>query len=145
MQINPVPRSLLLICLFIPSIALSQETNLACNLPSGKEWGTLKIDLKQKTIIDKNVFQKAGADYIERWNEKYNREKGKEYKPKTFDADQSATKFIITKVTDEVIIGEDRSLRPYRSIEVNRYTLVMRYPDLPTDEVFKCVKVEKAF
>lgn len=145
MPINRVPRLLILICLFIPSIALSQVTTLVCNLPSGKEWGTLEIDLKQKTIIDINILQKASADYLEAWREKYNQDRGKESSPKTFDANQNATKFKITKATDKTIFGESRSWGHYKTIEINRYNLEMRYPEMPSEDVFKCAKVEKVF
>lgn len=145
MQIKHSLKLLMLVCFLTPATVLSRTINLACNLPSGEEWGTLKIDLKQKTIIDTNILQKASADYLERWKEKYYRERGQDYKTKAYDADKSATKFIITKVTDGAIFGENHSLGNYQSIEVNRYTLVMRYPEMPTNDVFKCAKVEKAF
>lgn len=139
-----IPISLLSLLLILPLPTYAQTTSLACNLPSGKQWGTLKIDLKQKTIIDKNVLQKASADYLERWNEKYYREKGKEYKTQPFDSDKSAVIFKITKINDETIFGESHSLT-YKSIEINRYTLQMKYPEMPSDDIFQCSKIEKAF
>lgn len=140
-----IPISLLSLLLILPLPTYAQTTSLACNLPSGKEWGTLRIDLKQKTIIDKNVLQKASADYLERWNEKYYREKGKDYKTQPFNSDKSATIFKITKINDETIFGEVHSWGHYKTIEVNRYTLQMRYPEMPSDDIFQCSKIEKAF
>lgn len=124
--------------------ANAQVISLACNLPSGKEWGTLQIDMKQKSIIDKNVLQKLSADYIEDWKEKYNQKQGREYTPKTFNADKSSTKFTITKISDESIFGESH-LWGYKSIEINRYTLQMRYPEMPSNDIFQCTKIEKVF
>jgi hypothetical protein len=129
---------------FIPSICFSQSILLNCKTPEGKEWGTLQIDLKQKTIIDKNILQKLGVEYIENWKEKHNQKQGKEYVPKTYDANQSATKFTITKINDQIIFGESYSLG-YRSIEINRYTLQMKYPEMPSNDVFQCSKIEKVF
>lgn len=128
----------------IPAIGYSQNILLNCKTVEGREWGTLQIDIKQKTIIDKNVLQKISAEYLEDWKEKYNRKQGKEYTPKPYDANQYAVKFTITKINDQIILGESNSLS-YKSIEINRYTLQMRYPAMPSENEFKCSKIEKVF
>lgn len=144
MQIKMRSMLLFIALIFFPAIGYSQNILLNCKTPEGKEWGTLLIDLKQKTIIDKNVLQKLSAEYLEDWKEKYNQKQGKEYAPKPYDANQSATKFSITKINDQMIFGESHSLR-YQSIEINRYTLQMKYPEMPSWSEFHCSKAEKAF
>ena len=132
------------ITISIPAIGYSQSVLLNCKTAEGREWGTLQIDIKQKTIIDKNVFQKLSAEYLEDWREKYNQKQGKVYIPKPYDANESATKFTITKLSDQIIFGESHSFS-YKLIEINRYTLQMKYPEMPAGNEFQCSKIEKVF
>ena len=144
MSINMRIKLFFTTLILIPTTCFSQSIFLNCKTLESKEWGTLQIDLKQKTIIDKNILQKLSFEYLEDWKEKYNRNQGKDYTPRSFDPDQSAIKFIITKINDQIIFGESRSLI-YSSIEINRYTLQMKYPEMPSGGEFQCSKVEKAF
>lgn len=137
-------RLLLLVLILIPVITYGQSITLNCKTEGGKDWGTLKIDLKQKTIIDINVSQKFVAQEYEDWLKKYQTERGKVYTPTPFDPDKSADTYKITKITDQIIFGEMNKWG-YKDIEVNRYNLQMRYPSNNWTDSLNCTKVEKAF
>ncbi|MCF8190568.1 MAG: hypothetical protein K9J14_04815 [Polynucleobacter sp.] len=144
MQIKMKLMLFFVVMVTTPVIGHSQGILLNCKTAEGREWGTLQIDIKQKTIIDKNVLQKLSAEYLEDWKEKYNQKQGKVYIPKSYDANEGATKFTITKISDQIIFGESHSLS-YKSIEINRYTLQMKYPEMPPGNEFQCSKIEKGF
>lgn len=138
-------KYLLNLCIaFMPAIASAQVINLVCKTDGGRDWGSIVIDLKKKTIVETNILQKLSAEEYERWLQKYQKEQGKAYTPIPFDPVKSAARFNITKSTDEIIYGESHSWT-FTDIEINRYSLQMRYPSSPGYDRFQCSKIEKAF
>jgi len=137
-------KTFLFTLLLLPVMTYGQTISLICKTEGGKDWGTLKIDLKQKTIIDKNITQKFIAQEYEDWLKKYQTERGKVYTPTPYDPDKSADIYKITKITDQTIFGE-MDKWGHKDIEVNRYSLEMRYPSNNWTDSLKCSKIEKAF
>lgn len=125
----------------------AQTTKLSCKTNEGNYWGTLTIDLKNKFILDDNLLMQLSFREIENFEREYSEKKGNEYIPKTYNPEKNGRKFTITKVTDQVILGEEKGAwKNPKNIEINRYTLRMHYPpDTRIGWMFNCTKVEKAF
>ena len=139
-------RLALFVLFLLPVVGYGQTITLNCKTEGGKDWGVLKIDLKQKTIVDVNILQKLAAEEYEDWMKKYQAERGKVYTPAPFDPNKSADIYKITKVTDQIIFGEMNKFGyGYKDIEVNRYNLQMRYPSNNWADSLSCSKVEKVF